>query len=289
MPKFSPRQVATALGVSEASLKRWCDQGLLEFERTAGGHRRISREAVLTFARHSQRSLVAPNLLGFEESTKRSRARALSPSLMKELCLDGKETALRGLFRAWYTEGKPLEELCDQVIAPCFHQIGSDWEKGRIEVYQERFCCQLVIRLLHELRLLIPEPSDNAPPAMGCSLSRDPYQLPTSMVELVMREMGWQAEALGTNLTGATLARAVHDRGPKVFWLSVSAIADEEQLIADCLTLWQACRVQGTWLVLGGRALTPRIRSALGYTVFCDSMQQLKHFLLDTLGPVDRR
>ena len=33
---LSPKQVALALGVSEASLKRWCDKGFLDSTRTAG-------------------------------------------------------------------------------------------------------------------------------------------------------------------------------------------------------------------------------------------------------------
>ena len=33
----SPKQVAHAMGVSESSLKRWCDQGLIPTVRTAAG------------------------------------------------------------------------------------------------------------------------------------------------------------------------------------------------------------------------------------------------------------
>ena len=46
---LSPKQVARALGVSESSLKRWCDKGLIPTERTAGGHRRLPLAGVLDF------------------------------------------------------------------------------------------------------------------------------------------------------------------------------------------------------------------------------------------------
>ena len=60
----SPKQVARAIGVSESTLKRWCDSGLISMTKTAGGHRRIEIEAVVRFLRQSGRELVAPELLG---------------------------------------------------------------------------------------------------------------------------------------------------------------------------------------------------------------------------------
>jgi len=39
---FSPKEVAQRLGVSESSVKRWLDQGVVPVLRTAGGHRRVS-------------------------------------------------------------------------------------------------------------------------------------------------------------------------------------------------------------------------------------------------------
>ena len=34
-------EVANAFGAGVSSVKRWCDLGLLQVNRTAGGHRRI--------------------------------------------------------------------------------------------------------------------------------------------------------------------------------------------------------------------------------------------------------
>jgi excisionase family DNA binding protein len=48
---LSPRQVAEAIGVSESSLKRWCDSGLIPTRRTAGGHRRVPVAGVVAFLR----------------------------------------------------------------------------------------------------------------------------------------------------------------------------------------------------------------------------------------------
>ena len=59
----SPKQVARVIGVSESSLKRWCDQGLIRMVRTAGGHRKMQISEVIRFVREHNHKLVNPELL----------------------------------------------------------------------------------------------------------------------------------------------------------------------------------------------------------------------------------
>ncbi|HYP52226.1 MAG TPA: helix-turn-helix domain-containing protein [Pyrinomonadaceae bacterium] len=53
--KLTSRETARLLGVSEASVKRWADSGLLPTEKTAGGHRRFRPEDVARFRRENAR------------------------------------------------------------------------------------------------------------------------------------------------------------------------------------------------------------------------------------------
>ena len=48
---LTSKEAARLLGVSEASVKRWADGGLLPSAKTAGGHRRFRPEDVATFRR----------------------------------------------------------------------------------------------------------------------------------------------------------------------------------------------------------------------------------------------
>ena len=65
----SPKQVARAIGVSESSLKRWCDQGLIKTVRTAGGHRKMTIAEVLRYVREQDHKLVSPEILGLPPRT----------------------------------------------------------------------------------------------------------------------------------------------------------------------------------------------------------------------------
>ena len=68
---LSPKQVAEAIGASESSLKRWCDQGLITTVKTAGGHRRISVQEALRFVREQKHSVVEPHILSMPATTDR--------------------------------------------------------------------------------------------------------------------------------------------------------------------------------------------------------------------------
>lgn len=62
MDHYSPKQVAERLGVSESSVKRWLDQGVVPVLRTAGGHRRVSEESVEELLRQLKTTSGFPRL-----------------------------------------------------------------------------------------------------------------------------------------------------------------------------------------------------------------------------------
>ena len=64
---LSPKELGSAIGVSESSLKRWADDGRLRVARTAGGHRRIELREAVRFIRASGFTVQRPELLGLAE------------------------------------------------------------------------------------------------------------------------------------------------------------------------------------------------------------------------------
>ena len=60
---FSPKEIAQALGVSQASIKRWVDKGIIKAEKTSGGHRKISLSALQEYLKKSKRELINPEIV----------------------------------------------------------------------------------------------------------------------------------------------------------------------------------------------------------------------------------
>src|SRR5690606_10505193 len=48
---FSPTELAKLFAVNVSTIKRWVDRGLLQSDKTPGGHRRISKEQLAAFIR----------------------------------------------------------------------------------------------------------------------------------------------------------------------------------------------------------------------------------------------
>jgi hypothetical protein len=195
----TPKQVAQAIGVSESSLKRWCDRGLLNTVRTPGGHRRLELPDVVRFLRESGHEVIRPELLGLPSTTGKgvlvaSRGR----DQMRDALLAGDADRCRRIAFDLYLSGKSLSQICDEVFAEAMNDIGDLWECGEAEVYQERRACSLCLRVLAELRTTIPESPAGAPQAIGGTPECDPYTLPTTMAEIVLKQDGWRAQSLGS-------------------------------------------------------------------------------------------
>ncbi|MFO0918787.1 MAG: helix-turn-helix domain-containing protein [Planctomycetaceae bacterium] len=274
----SPKQAARALGVSESSLKRWCDQGLLEVSRTAGGHRQLPVSEVVRFAREHAHTLQSPEILGLPAVSPHSRlALHRAIPLLTDALLSGEELLARQIVSDLYLARHRLTVILDEVIAAALHEIGQRWECQEADVYQERWACEITRRILFDLRRL-QLPPDRRMVAIGGTVENDLYSIPTLMAELVVRENGWQASSLGSGIPVSSLVQAVNELRPKLFWLSASFIQDPAEFLDGFAKISQACAASDVALVVGGRALTQDLREKMSYSTFCDTMQHLEAF-----------
>ena len=149
----SPKQVARAIGVSESSLKRWCDQGLIKTVRTAGGHRKMAIAEVLRYVREQDHKLVSPEILGLPPVSEHASTGLThgGPRLVDAL-LVGDELLARQIVFDLYLAKHSLSVIFDEVIAAAFREIGDRWACHDAEVYQERRACDIALRILFDLR-----------------------------------------------------------------------------------------------------------------------------------------
>jgi len=275
---ISPKQAARALGVSESSLKRWCDDGKINVSRTPGGHRKMSAADLFDFVRNSDAPLAAPEIIGLPKTIgkKTLDINEVRTELTKALLSADEATVQQLAFDALINQ-TPIHQLFDDVLAPAMHEIGRQWECNEVDIYQERMGCEIIIRLLHQVRSLIPVANKNYV-AIGGTLSDDSYAIPTAMVELILRNQGVNATSMGTSIPGDSIVSAIENLKPQLVWLSASHIANREkfehefQLVSDC------CDQNNVLFLIGGIVLDAQIRKQLNYSFFGDTMKHLDTF-----------
>ncbi|QDV23243.1 B12-binding domain-containing protein [Aureliella helgolandensis] len=285
----TPKQVGRSLGVSESSVKRWCDNGEIAAQYTAGGHRRIAISTVLDLVRAGKYTLVAPDALGLPATSGRgAHATAHARETLTEALLEGNASRCRQLIFDLYLAEQHLSVICDEVLAPAFADIGERWSCGQAEVYQERRGCEIVLHIMHELETLFPPPLEDSYLALGGATEGDQYSLGTKMAELVLRDTKWNAISLGDNLPFSTLESAIADNRPRLFWISCSHIANPNQFLASYSALYERFHSEIAFVV-GGRALTDELRRKMKFSAYCDNMQHLEGFARTLLVALEKK
>lgn len=275
-PLYSPKAVAQAIGVSESSLKRWCDSGKISAIKTAGGHRRLKQSQVISFLREGSKyeledplSIGLPDLSGFAISDLGDAAVQYHESLVAE-----EEEKCHRLLTYLYVKGWQIEEIIDQVISVAFTQVGAQWQHGCLEIYQERRACEICLEGLGRIKTILNPPEPTALTAIGGTIEHDHYALCTKSIEVTLISHGWQAKSLGSNLPFPTLLQAVLTKRPDVMWLSVSHLKEEESFIRD-LNLMAEQVPRSTKLFVGGYAIKPWFWPKIKNAVYCDNLVQL--------------
>ncbi len=251
---LSPKELALAIGVSESSLKRWVDEGVIAATRTSGGHRRISRNTALAFARERGYPVLRPDLLGLEEVTPAPVPEP--PSGLQAALVEGRAAEARRLMVGRFVAGESVGALIDDEMAPAMRAIGELWQHDEAGIFIEHRAVDICTRVLDRLRDLLPEPAASAPLAVGGAPEADPYTLPSLMAATTLAAEGWRVVNLGAHAPAAVLAQAAAGHGARLVWLALSVLNGARGVVRETEATLDALAEAGSEAVLvaGGPA-----------------------------------
>ncbi len=277
--KLTPKRVAQAIGVSESSLKRWCDRGLIACNRTSGGHRRVSRTSIVTFLRNSDHSIIRPELIGLPDGiqkTDRSLGEAVDDYTLA--ILNGDETQSRRIVVESYLAGKSIAEIGELIVMPALQQVSTKQNGQSPDDTLER-AQQVSETAISELRNLLPVVALEAPLAIHAHLVSNEQHHSSLLVELCLQEIGWNAQSLNSGLSFDTLLVTAKVRNPNLIWLVVPEIDDESEFVSR-LQQFHGELDPRTTLLIGGDAIRPELRRSLRNVTRVNGLQQLRSIVL---------
>lgn len=255
-PVLSPKELAEIIGLSESTLKRWVDSGVLHAAKTPGGHRRIARSEAVRLIRTSNLPVLRPDMLGVPdlEAIQDSPTQpGLEGLKLYEFLREGQDRHVRGLLLSQYLAGRSIIEICDGPVREAMHRIGELWHHSESGIYQEHRASDIIISALNQLRLIMPQPSLSAPLAIGGAPGGDPYLIPSLIAAIVLESSGFRTHNLGPDLPLSSLYKATEELKPVLVWLSVSATKLPAETSAEIARLADQLKPLNVKLIVGGQ------------------------------------
>ncbi len=252
---FTTIEVARLCRVSDATVKRWEDAGLLKSERTSGGHRRFRAEEVARFQREQNLGLKQNH--GDESVTKTTnRARDkknYTRSTFLQSLIEGGEEAATSIFITAHLEGKSLTEIIDRLICPAMHEIGELWHREEISVTQEHLATRTTLSAIYKLRNALSVPEMKNGLAICCAMEGDFHDLPTLLAQIVIENEGLEVINFGASTPLYCLADEVARHAPNFICISATIINDLERLTRDYKNFREKIAKLKIPILLGGR------------------------------------
>ena len=278
---LSPKEVAVAVGVSESSIKRWVDAGLIPVLRTAGGHRRIRRIDAIHFVREKGLRIARPDQFRPRDDAVVDPGRTLDGVYLSRLLAQGEVVEAANLINAAYLSGLALPALFDGPVTESMALIGEAWLEGKRGIFVEHRATAAVVDIIAQLGTIQPQPSPDKPIALGGSPPNDPHIIPSQMAAAVFREHRWRTTNLGPRTPLYTFLDATEEEQPAVVWLALKTSMNREQA-SGLVQLCERLIEMEVLPVLGGTEAIAKARYWPGGTVLAKSMAELDCVIAET-------
>ena len=286
---LTTKEVSRLCRVSDATVKRWEDAGLLQSERTSGGHRRFRAEEVIRFQReqnlglkknHGDESVVSA--AGRRRETKNS----LGSPLFRSLIAGCEEAAANALIGE-YLQNKSLPEIFDDSICPAMRLVGELWLEGKLTISQEHLATRTAHNSIYKLRNILSVPEMTEELAVCCAMEGDFHELPAHLAQMVIENEGWEVLNFGANTPLKCLAKEILQNSPKMVCISATIIADVESLTRDYKCFAERIGRLKIPIVLGGRVFKDKaIRRYFPAEIYAESFADVAKFTRKLTGKV---
>ena len=284
------------LGVSEASVKRWADSGLLPMEKTAGGHRRFRPEDLAALRRAGPTAAEPPlQRKGAAPPSREAQTPELDPGREAALAeesfralLEGGDEELSSLLVSLQLHGQSVGRIADRLLCAAMRRVGDLWHAGELSVAEEHVATRTAVVALQRLQASLQRPpGDEGMRALCCSVEEDFHELPLRLASLTMEACGLAVFNLGMSTPFSALAEAVHRFRPELVCVSSTVLLRLDRAVYEYTGFHKAARRAGAAVVLGGAGFQEEgVRRRLPADLHAESFRQLEEFV-GTLAAVE--
>ncbi|HSK71590.1 MAG TPA: MerR family DNA-binding transcriptional regulator [Pyrinomonadaceae bacterium] len=279
---FTTKEVARLCRVSDATVKRWEDAGLLKSERTSGGHRRFRAEEIARFQR--EQGLGQKLALGdesvFAATIRRGENGGQSDFSFYDALLAGSEEKAADILINARLNDQPLTEIFDEMVCPPLRKIGELWFEGDLSIAQEHLATRTAYNAIYKLRSRLPVPEAVGKLAMCCTFEGEFHEMPTHLAQITIENEGWEVLNFGANTPLFSLRDEVLKHKPELVCISGTMMNNLERLAHDFREFREETERHKVSIILGGKVFEDEcVRKRFPAELYAQSFSDVAEFV----------
>ena len=283
---LTTRQFAQSLGVSESSVKRWIDDGTIDADRTAGGHRRIPMASAVRFMRLHRMSPQHPEVLPLTAAPSLGSVDVHAADEFYEAFVADDAVRVRAIMTGRYMSGADIASIGDGLVRPVLERLGELWRHDPQGILVEHRAVETCIRALTELVAWLPPIPPGAPTSVTAAGPDDPYLLAPMLATMVLQEQGIHVRNLGPSTPLETIELATVRYGAIMCSVSVGT-TQARPCHAAWIRLADRLGANQIKLIVGGRGVGSLPKEFLSRARVCGSMIELGSYAAGVVGGVN--
>jgi excisionase family DNA binding protein len=256
-------EVARLCGVSEATIKRWADEGALDCVRTVGGHRRFRAGELRRFL--ISHGYALPTGLSVSEATEpdpegvalyalNDEFERVVDRLSERAVMPGSE-APEAIFRSLVTVGIPLDVIYDRLVMPARQRLAALREEGKLGAVGLDVALGQIEDGLARVQTHAGRQARRGRLALVTRLALDPSDLDVRLAASLLEADGWSVASARAGASAAAVVDYLKVQRPGLLCITARE-PDEPGVLREQLSLLHgACRETGSSMILLGRAV----------------------------------
>lgn len=293
---LSTADVARLFNVTETTVKRWADDGVLGCQRTPGGHRKFDIRHVVDFA--EKNNLDPSGVLAWTGDPQADRSLQVAvlsrdygvivdEFVRRALSTDKADLFL--LLSYLYEHKMALWEIYDSVIRSGMREIGERWVRGEIGINHEHRASYETLEALAKLQAhVVIKPATGRSVICTC-LGDELHEIGLRCTAYQFEAEGWRVHYLGARIPAAAVVDAIRELQPDIVCLSIKVPENVGDLAESMQRISGAARGVGGRLIAGGSGASEDFLRSRTVDAILDSTRALQDYIMSvepTLPPV---
>ncbi len=263
---LSTKEVAAILGVTESSIKRWTDSGLIQCVKTPGGHRKFTLDDVNIFARSNNYLISNSSIENLEIPQQQHLLFQIQKKEIHFICdhfylliLSGNSIEIYNFIILMNLNGFSFLDFFDSVLQPSLTRMGFEWEAKIISVEDEHAASSAIFTALSRLTSSVFKNPKTDKVVILAVIEGDYHEIPVKCISLLLEMEGWSVRYLGANTPFYSLDSAVKKFKPEAVLISSTIRFNSySDVFEKLISLKTYLKSYGGKLIVGGKGIVQK-------------------------------